>query len=70
MSRRKRRENDTPPLNVTTAYTMVRREEFEQILDEWAEVVYLVYSQLCENESLVSETSNPYGEERTGTDGT
>lgn len=44
-------------------------EEYEQRLDEWAEIVYRYLCQLSENQSRVSETIPAKTAERTGTDG-
>jgi hypothetical protein len=48
---------------------LVRDEEFEQLLDEWAEIVYCYLCQLSEKKTLVTEAFTPLAAERTGTNG-
>lgn len=50
---------------IEVTHAIIRKEEFNQVLDEWAEIVYRRLCQLCETEAQVSLTSNG----RTGTDG-
>lgn len=50
-------------------HSIASTEEYNQILDEWAEIVYRHLCQLSENQPEVPETLLPYNGERTGTDG-
>ncbi len=50
-------------------YVTIGDEEFEQLLDEWAEIVYRYLCQLSEKQTLVTESSPPLAAERTGTNG-
>ena len=47
-------------------HAILQNEEFEQLLDEWAEIVYRHFCQL-QNEDLVLDS--PTLMKRTGTDG-
>lgn len=50
-------------------HAIIPDEEFNQLLDEWAEVVYRYLCQLTEIEAKVSQHSLPITAGRTGTDG-
>ena len=50
-------------------YVTISNEEFQQLLDEWAEIVYCHLCQLSEEKTLVTETLSPLAAERTGTNG-
>ena len=51
---------------IDTTFTMIPTEEYNQLLDEWAETVYGYFCQLHNRDhALVSETLT----KRTGTDG-
>ena len=54
---------ETPQIEIEHA--IVTSEEFDQLLDEWAELVYRDFCQLPEDQALVPETLT----KRTGTDG-
>lgn len=56
-------------LNIEVIHSREKIEEYEQRLDEWAEIVYRYLCQLHENQSKVSETIPARTAERTGTDG-
>jgi hypothetical protein len=68
-----KRKKSRPPIapfkSVEVSYVTIRDEEFEQLLDEWAEIVYCHLCQLSEKKTLVTETFTPHMAERTGTDG-
>lgn len=49
-------------------YAITSSEEYNQILDEWAEIVYHHLCQLPEIPSEFPETLMPLAGERTGTD--
>lgn len=55
------------PETVETEFVTVSPEEFDRILDEWAEMVYRHLCQLHEKEILVPGTSSPNTAESTGT---
>lgn len=55
--------------SVELIHSMISLEEYNQILDEWAEIVYRHLCQLSENQSKVPETLQPCAGERTGTNG-
>jgi len=60
-----------PPLvnedtNVECLLNPVRDEEYQQRLDEWAEIVYRHLSQLLEKKPLVPELSTPLAAEKDG----
>lgn len=50
---------------IESEFLIVSKEEFEQRLDEWAEIVYRHICQLQKDQAEVSETLT----KRTGTDG-
>lgn len=50
-------------------HAIIPDEEFNQLLDEWAEVVYRYLCQLTEEQAKVSQNSLPTTAGRTGTDG-
>lgn len=50
-------------------HVIVPDEEFNQLLDEWAEIVYDYLCQLSEKQAEVFRNSMPYKAERTGTNG-
>jgi hypothetical protein len=54
---------------VEVVHSRLSNAEFEQILDEWSEIVYRYLCQLSESQSEVSETIPAETAERTGTDG-
>ena len=58
-----------PSQSIEVSYVTIRDEEFEQLLDEWAEIVYCYLCQLSENKTLVTETLTSLAAERTGTNG-
>lgn len=68
-----RSKKGQPPValfkTIEVNYVTIRDEEFEQLLDEWAEIVYCHLCQLSEKKTLVTETSMPQVAERTGTSG-
>lgn len=53
--------------SVDLIHSTVSAEEYNQILDEWAEVVYRHLCQLSETQPAVSETYMAQAAERTGT---
>lgn len=55
--------------SVDLFHSPVSAEEYNQILDEWAEIVYRHLCQLSENLPDVPETYAAQAAERTGTDG-
>lgn len=50
-------------------HAIVPDEEFNQLLDEWAEIVYRYLCQLTEIKTCGSRNSMPFEAGRTGTDG-
>ncbi len=54
--------------SIEISFVTVGSEEFDRILDEWAEMVYRHLCQLHEKKSLVPESSIPLAVESTGTD--
>ena len=46
----------------------VSPEEYNQLLEEFAEMVYTYFSQLSENQTLAPETNTAIAVGRTGTD--
>jgi hypothetical protein len=65
MMRKKRRKNQWEPKEVTTQYKKIRQDDFEQRLDELAEVLYQYLYQLEKNSTCLN--SNPlHEEERAG----
>ncbi len=61
-----------PPVAATEvieeSYVTVRDEEFNQLLEEWSEIVYCYLCQLSEKKILVPETSQPFAGGKTGID--
>lgn len=55
--------------SVEIIHSIISAEECNQILDEWAEIVYRHLCQLSEDQSMVPETYAANAAERTGTDG-
>ncbi len=55
--------------SVETFHSTLPAEEYNQVLDEWAEIVYRHLCQLSDDQSKVPETSMPELGERTGTNG-
>lgn len=53
--------------SVDLLHSTVSAEEYNQILDEWAEVVYRHLCQLSANPPAVSETNEAHAAERTET---
>lgn len=66
MARPKRQPPVAPFKSIDVSYVIIRDEEFEQLLDEWAEIVYCHLCQLLEKKTLVTETLKPLAAERTG----
>ena len=50
-------------------FSTISTEEYNQLLDEWAEIVYGYLCQLSEKKVLVTNNSMPNKAGRTGTDG-
>ena len=70
MARPKKGQPPVAPFDsIEVSYVTVRDEEFEQLLDEWAEIVYSYLCQLSEKKTLVTEPFTPLAAERTGTNG-
>ncbi len=70
MGKAKRRQRSVAEFEkIEIGYVRIRDEEFEQVLDEWAEIVYTHLSQLSEKKSLVPEFLTPLAAERSGTNG-
>ena len=57
------------PSRVEIFHSTVSLEEYEQLLDEWAAIVYRHLCQLTEDQAKVSRNSMPLAAERTGTNG-
>lgn len=53
--------------SVDLIHSTLPTEEYNQLLDEWAEIVYRHLCQLSENQSKVPETNPAKAAERTGT---
>lgn len=56
-------------LSIEVVHSRENVEEYEQRLDDWAEIVYRYLCQLPENQSEAPETNTARTAERTGTDG-
>ncbi len=69
MRKPKRRTRFVAPFEkIEVEYFQVREEEYEQILDEWTDLVYSYFCQLSEKKILAPELLTPLAAERTGTD--
>lgn len=54
---------------VEMSHATIPDDEFNQILDEWAGIVYRYLCQLTEEQAKASRNPMPLAAERTGTDG-